>query len=72
MEKCKFGFGDWSILRISGKSLTQINYKKILRRFEWKRNADSLFYGSGIKLVKKYILIGKVEQTTRRGGSNLE
>ena len=29
MEKCKFGFGDWSFLRISGKSLTQILKKKI-------------------------------------------
>ena len=72
MEKCKFGFGDWAFLRISGKSLTQNNYKKISRRFKWKRNADPFFKGSGIKLVKKYILIGKVEQTTRRGGSNLE
>ena len=40
MEKCKFGFGDWSFLRISGESFTQINCKKISRRFKWKRNAD--------------------------------
>jgi hypothetical protein len=24
MEKCKFGFGDWAFLRISGKSITQV------------------------------------------------
>ena len=40
MEKCKFGFGDWSFLRISGKSLTQVNCKKISRRFKRKGNAD--------------------------------
>ena len=40
MEKCKFGFGDWSFLRISGKSFTQIKLKKVSRRFKRKRNAD--------------------------------
>ena len=67
-------FRDGWFLRISGciEKFSHGFDKKVSRRFKWKRNADSLFYGSGIKLVKKYILIGKVEQTTRRGGSNLE